>query len=230
MLKLMQLELRKHNLGWYWKGTILATLAVVLLVSVLPYVDPELEDAFASYEAALVTIGMLIRAVFVIFASVLVSSFIIQEYNHKTITVLFTYPLPRKKLLAAKILLILLITVFSILVSNLAAAASFIGLNVYLLHLLPGIPPSELLAEQALQMLVYTLSAAGMSLIPLYIGMRKKSVPATIVSAVIIISLINTNGGGVSLSSYIAVPAAFGVIGMAAAYLSLRNIEHADIG
>ena len=49
---------------------------------------------------------------------------------------------------------------------------------------------------------INALASTGMGLIPLYFGMRKKSVPATIVSAVLIVSIVCSNNGGYSLSQH----------------------------
>ncbi len=60
-------------------------------------------------------------------------------------------------------------------------------------------------------------------------GMRKKSVSATIVASVLVATLLSSNTNGFSLSSIIAIPLSFAVIGVIIAYLSIRNIEHTDI-
>ena len=76
---------------------------------------------------------------------------------------------------------------------------------------------------------INALASSGMGLIPLYFGMRKKSVPATIVSAILIVSIVCSNNGGYSLSNIIAIPIALSIVGVFIAYLSIRNIEHVDV-
>ena len=224
----MKLELKKHKIGWYWKGAVISSFLVIVLMGILPYLDQELETAFGSFEEVFTAMSMLVRVVFVIMASVLIGTFIINEYNNKTITVLFTYPVPRKKLITAKILLIMSITLITILISNTAVIAAFIGLNA-ILHIIPGTPSLELLMNQGLEILIQGLSAIGISMVPLYFGMRKKSVSATIVSAVILISIINSNNGNFSISSFIVIPITIGLIGLFIAYMSIRNVENVDV-
>lgn len=228
MLKLMRLEMRKHKLGWYWRGAVISCLCVIILMGVLPTIDLELEETFNSFEEVFTAMSIFVRVIFVIMASVLIGKLIISEYNNKTMTVMFTYPVPRKKLMLAKILLIMSITLFSLLISNVLVIGVFLVLNS-MLHMLPGAPTKELFLHQGLDIFIQGLSAVGISMVPLYFGMRKKSVPATIVSAVILISLLSSNNGGFSISSFIAVPITIGLIGLFIAYMSFRNVEHVDV-
>lgn len=228
MLKLMKLELKKQRLGWYWKGALIAIFSVLMLMGILPSLDPELEDAFGSFEEVFAAMSTFVRVIFVIFAAVLIGKLIIQEYNNKTMSVMFTYPIPRKKLIMAKLLLIMGITFITILISNIVIFILFLVLNSFM-HLIPGFPTKELLIHQGFDILIQGLSAVGISMVPLYFGMRKKSVSATIVSAIIIISLISSNNGGFSLSSFIVIPILVGVIGLLIAYLSFRNVEKVDV-
>ncbi|KKO50787.1 ABC transporter permease [Paenibacillus sp. DMB20] len=228
MLKLMKLELRKHKLGWYWKGVLIANLLIVVFMGLLPSLDDELEVAFASYEEVFLAMGTMVRVVYVIFASVLISSFIIQEYNNKTISVLFTYPVLRKKLIAAKLLLIMAITLVTILISNVMVVASFLALNAFM-DIMQGTLSTELMVHQTVNMLIQGLSAVGISMVPLYFGMRKKSAAATIISSVLLIGIISSNNGGFSIGQFIAVPITVGLIGLAIAYLSFKNVDNTDI-
>lgn len=229
MLKLMKLELKKHKMGWYLRGALIANLCVIVITTILPYIDQELESAFSSFDEVFTAMSILVRVIFVIFAAVLIGKLIINEYNNKTISVLFTYPVPRKKLITAKILLIMGITLFTLLISNILVIFAFLVLNS-MLHILPGAPSKDLLLHQGFNILIQGLSAVGISMVPLYFGMRKKSVSTTIVSAIILISLISSNNGDFSISSFIAVPITIGLIGLFIAYMSFRNVEHVDVG
>ena len=69
----------------------------------------------------------------------------------------------------------------------------------------------------------------GMSLLPLVIGLRRKSVSATIVSSIFIVMIVASNNFGVSLSSIVAIPLSLAAIGVLGTYLSFRNIDRADV-
>ena len=68
-----------------------------------------------------------------------------------------------------------------------------------------------------------------MSLIPLFFGMRKYSVPATIISSILIVVLVCSNYNGLSLNDIIVIPISLACIGLFIAYLSIRNIEKVDV-
>ncbi|SMF91342.1 ABC-2 family transporter protein [Paenibacillus uliginis N3/975] len=228
MLKLMKLELKKHKMGWYWKGALIASFLIIVLIGLISYVEEQdLKEAFSTFDEMFTAMSVMVRVVFVIFAAVLIGKLIINEYNNKTISIMFTYPVPRKKLIAAKLLLIMGITFITILISNVTVIAVFIALNS-VLHIIPGTPSMELLINEGIQMLIQGLSAAGISMIPLYFGMRKKSVAATIVSSFILITLLNNNGG-FYISSFIVIPITLGIIGLLIAYMSFRNVENVDV-
>lgn len=228
MLKLIQLEIKKQKLGWYVRGAIIAIIIISFFMWLMPYAEEEGEISFASYAEALSIAGLLVRAVFTVFASVLISRFIIDEYKNKTVSVMFTYPVERKKLIMAKMLLILSVTLVTMIIGTLVVVLAFLAINSNF-HFLPGKPDGSVLLHTGIQLFIQTLSAAGISLIPLYFGMRKKSVPSTIVSSVIITTLLGSTSPGFSLSSNVTIPLIFGVVGVAIAYLSFRNIDKTDI-
>lgn len=227
MLKLMKLEMKKHKLGWYVRGAVIANLAIILFMWLMATQDSG-EAAFASFEEALSTLGLVVRAVFIIFGSVLISRLIIDEYKNKTITVLFTYPVPRKKIIMAKVLLILYLTFIVIVISTIVVIAVFLPVNRYF-GLIPGQPSPDILVHEGIKLLIQAVSAAGVTLIPLFFGMLKKSVSATIISSVLIVSLISSSNTGFSIGSYLMVHVILGIIGFVIAYLSIRKVERVDI-
>ncbi|MNL48576.1 hypothetical protein D3C87_1714470 [compost metagenome] len=138
------------------------------------------------------------------------------------------YPISRKKLLGAKIIIVFLFTLFSVFISDILISALLIGINSYT-HAIPeqldwaGIP------GELLRMGMDAIFAAGIGLIPLYIGMRKKSVPATIVTAVLFVSVSSSDFGGFRMSNLVGISIFLSLVGVAIAYLSIRNIEQKDI-
>jgi len=229
MLNLMKLEMKKNKFGWYFRGVILANVLIVLFMCFISYVTRlEGEPIFTGLSEALSVIGTFVRVTFVVFASVLFAKLIIDEYKNNTISVLFTYPIQRKKLILSKILLIMGITFIVIVVSNVFVAGSFVIVNQYF-HFVQDELTSDLISSELINIVVQSIAATGMSLISLYFGMRKKSVPATIVSSLLIVGVINSNNNDFSLSSIIAIPLILAVIGVCVAYLTFRNIERTDI-
>ncbi|HEY2491974.1 MAG TPA: ABC transporter permease [Paenibacillus sp.] len=229
MLNLMKLEMKKNKMGWYFKGVVLANLIIVLFMCFMPYAEGlEGNPVFSGVSEALSVIGTFVRVTFVIFASVLFAKLIIDEYKNNTISVLFTYPIQRKKIILAKILLITGVTFIVIVLSNVFVSGSFMIVNHYL-NLTPYDLTSDRITSELINIVVQAIAATGMSLICLYFGMRKKSVPTTIVSSLLIIGVVNSNNGGFTLSSIIAIPLTLAVIGVCIAYFTFRNIDRVDI-
>ncbi|OAB46188.1 ABC transporter permease [Paenibacillus glacialis] len=229
MLNLMKLEMKKNKMGWYFKGAVIANLCMVLFICFMPYAESlEGNPVFSGVTEALSVVGTFVRVTFVIFASVLFAKLIIDEYKSNTISVLFTYPIQRKKIILAKILLITGMTFIVIVVSNVFVSGSFIMVNHYLDFVTNDLTSDRITAE-LINIVVQAIAATGMSLISLYFGMRKKSVPTTIVSSLLIIGVVNSNNGDFSLSSIIAIPLTLAVIGVCIAYFTFRNIDRVDI-
>jgi hypothetical protein len=81
--------------------------------------------------------------------------------------------------------------------------------------------------------LINAFMMAGISLIPLFFGMRKKSTAATITWAVIIGLLINstvsTGGEEFSLSQFIVIPTILCLFGLLIGYLSYCKVDKIDV-
>ncbi|MEK8129158.1 ABC transporter permease [Paenibacillus filicis] len=226
MLNLMRLEMSKHRMGSYVIGAVIANLVIALLVVLIGAVEGE--HAYRGWEDAFSAIDAFSKSTFIVFGGVLLSRLVIDEYRNKTISLLFTYPVGRRKLLTAKLLLVGLWTFFSILFTDLWVTCIFLVMNTQL-DMLADSLTQELLTGQMIQFLLQAAGAAGMSLIPLYFGMKRKSAGATIVSSVLIVLVVCSNSGGFSLSSIIAIPLSLAAIGVLIAYLSIRNVYRQDI-
>lgn len=229
MLKLMKLEMKKVKMWRNIKGAIISNIVIIALLAMMIFASKkEGGIEFTSLDFTFSMVNTMVKATFIIFASVLIARFIIEEYKSNTITVLFMYPINRKKLIIAKLLIVILFTFISIVLSNIFIDFVLCIINNFY-NFTPDKLTNSLIISNFMTIVINALASIGMGLIPLYFGMRKKSVPATIVSAVLIVSIVCSNNGGYSLSSIIAIPIALSIIGVFIAYLSIRNIEHIDV-
>ncbi|GIP52684.1 ABC transporter permease [Paenibacillus vini] len=223
MLNLIKLEMQKYKL----KGTILGGV-IAILIFMGSLIAVNYDEPLKSYkEAYLLTNSA--SFIFIIFASVLLSQFIINEYKNKTVTVLFMYPLSRKKLLTAKMSIVVLFTFVFSLLSRVVIFTGF-----YIFNQFAQIVDEELTNSMLVNYGAGFLSGAVMtsciSLVPLYFGMRKYSASATIVSAVILMAVLNIGSGTeFTLNSIVYIPAALAVTGVLVALLTLRNVEGKDV-
>lgn len=230
MFKLMQLEIKKMSLGWYIKGAIVANLLILVLLWFIPFIE-EMEEGisiFADTSEAIFVAGIFVRATFIVFAAVLLAKLVIEEYKDKTISVLFTYPTPRKKLMGAKLLLTVVITFITIVLSQLFVVSAYLGLNLYFQFTTDPLT-LDMIQKEAIRMLVYAVAITGSSLIPLYFGMRKKSVSATIISSIIVVTLVSSHYPTFSLATIIYIPLSLAILGVLMAFWAIRRIEEEDI-
>ncbi|PFK24219.1 ABC transporter permease [Bacillus cereus] len=229
MLHLMKLELKKFKLDWYVKRAIIANiviLALMIFVSIIAQVegDAEIRDP----ETILLMASTIVRATFIVFGSVLIARLIIGEYKNKTILLMFSYPINRKKMMASKLAITAIVTFISVVLSNILVVGVFFGIDSYF-SILPNSFTVDQLMQEGIKLVPLAIATAGMSLIPLYFGMRKRSVPTTIVSSLIVVSIAINNNPMFSTSTFLPLQLALAALGVAIAYYGIKNIEKEDI-
>jgi ABC-type transport system involved in multi-copper enzyme maturation permease subunit len=130
MLDQIRLEFRKHKFRGSWLGVLIANLAIMGLFALM-YFEPGMEEdsAMMSYADAFSFIETLVRSTFIIYASVLLAKFVIEEYKNKTISLMFTYPINRKKLMASKLIIVFVWTLLAIILSNAVVGGALLAVN-----------------------------------------------------------------------------------------------------
>jgi ABC-type transport system involved in multi-copper enzyme maturation permease subunit len=231
VLNLMKLEIKKHKVLGYFKGVAVANIVILALICLLCFVagiemEEEVIPLDEGYGPILSQINITSRTIFIIFASVLIGRLIIEEYKTKTMDLMFMYPISRKKIITAKLLVVCGFTLISIIATNIIVGISFYIVNQFL-NFIPDPLTLKDLSKHALYVIAGTIATMGLSLIPLYFGMRKKSVATTIVTAFILVSINNTSGANLYVA--IAIPTIFAVTGIIIAYQSFRKIEQVDM-
>lgn len=231
MMQLIKLELMKNKL----RGTLIAFLSItfsVIGISILGAYSELLEEGltiFKTPEELFMLGGVAYRVCFVIFSGVMIGQLIIEEFKTGTVKALFTYPISRKKIIAAKLLLIFLLT----------AAGYFLAKMIYvysmvLINPLISMIPSNLTADMALAEIpvsaLEALAVSGMGFLALYFGMKKKSPTHAIIAACIIGTLLNSNfGNNYTLFQFTLIPVLFCLAGIGTAMFTCRSINRIDI-
>lgn len=229
MLKLIKLEMKKFKLWNYWKAVFVCNIAFVALLSMMLFVEIDDERMpLESFGMATSVIGAMVRTTFTIFASIIIVKLIIDEYKNKSIDVLFSYPIKRKKIISAKLTIVFVFTFVNVLFSTL-----FLEGLVYLadlnFNILPGVIKSGEISRDLLTAFMTAIATAGISLIPLLFGMLRKSATATIVSSILIASILNSTSEDFTLFSIIVVPLSLGLFGLFIGFYSIQNIEKKDL-
>lgn len=231
MFHLIRLEQKKNKLGWFIKGAILVNIMILGLLCIIPIIEKsESELIFKSSKDFFITSGAMVRGIFIVFASVLISKMIIDEFKNRSILVMFSYPLNRKKILSAKLILIFWMTFITMAISNIVVVIGFIGLNqIFHLTSVMSLTAIDFFAEM-LKLIMFSLVTAVAALVPLYFGMRKYSTPATIISSLVIVSATcQSAGSNFSLASIIYIPLVLAMIALVICVLVIRKIDRIDL-
>jgi len=229
MIKLINLEIRKFKLMNYWKGVLGANLGFILFISIVYFLNKvEEEIPFDNFEMATTIIGAVVSATFIIFASVILAKLVIDEYKNKSIDLMFTYPISRKKIMTAKLIIVIVFTFTTVLFSTL-----FLQGLVYIMDVTFDILPGDLTIQDFIQSVwksfFIALAAAGLSLIPLLFGMLRKSSSATIVSSIFLVTLTSSVSNNFTFFSVMTVSFLLALLGIIIGWLSIRNVEQTDL-
>ncbi|WP_410983492.1 ABC transporter permease [Bacillus cereus] len=228
MLQLIKLEMKKCKLGWYIKGAIIANIVMVAMLFFVSYVSQiEGDVELGNPQGILLMASAMVRGTFIVFAGVLIAKLVIEEYKNKTILLMFSYPISRKKIIASKLLITATLTFVTVLLSNIFVIGIFFALNSYMLVIPNTITVAELIQE-GIKVIPFAIAAAGTCLIPLYFGMRKYSVPTTVVSSLLVVMIACQSQPEFSLATFLPLQLALSAIGIMIAYYGIRNIEKED--
>ncbi|WP_442952351.1 ABC transporter permease [Parvimonas micra] len=171
---------------------------------------------FSGYENLIPLYGVLNMTVFCVLAAVIYSKIIIEEYSGKRPILLFSYPINRKKIMLSKLCIVFVFTVIAMFISNFLIFIIF-GVSEKFLHLVSGDFTYSIMFQAIETTLIMSLSAASIGIIAVGIGFIKKSVPTTIVSAVLIASLMcnivaNTTSSKIAMYIFVAVMILIGIM------------------
>ena len=114
MAHLIKLELKKFGTARNIIFTFAAILFSILFITVSLWdsmTDPE--QTKDTFESTYLVIGLLMSFIFLVYSSVLTARLVIGEYSQRTITIMFSYPLNRMKLIASKLIIIMVYTAIS---------------------------------------------------------------------------------------------------------------------
>ena len=228
MFKLIKLEIKKFRID-FLKGPIIANLIILtLLVTAVFLSKATKEVSFTDYNSMFLGISTYVRPVFIIYSAVLISKLVIGEYKNKTINIMFTYPIKRKKIMISKFIIVVVFCFTTMLFSTIFLDLSMYGINRFG-HFFNDTLTMKLIISNLINIVVYSIAFAFISLIPIYVGLKRKSGSAAIVTAIILSSALSSGSNGYSLSSIIIIPAILAIVGAVIAYVSIKDIEKVDV-
>lgn len=187
MIHLMKLELKKNKITKYFFISAFLILFSILFITISlidSATDPaQTKDTFSN---TFQMIEVLLSFIYIVFYGVLVSAIIIKEYNARTILIMFSYPVDRKKLIGAKLFMISGFIALSLVADYLLCCGYVIGAD-YFFDLLTGDFNNTYLINWILRMLMATIICICVGLLTFVAGIMKKSVSLTIVCSIVFI-------------------------------------------
>lgn len=130
-------------------------------------------------------------------------------------------------MMISKLAITATVTFITVIVSNILVVGVFFGIDSYF-SILPNSFTIDQLKQEGINLVPLAVATAGISLIPLYFGMRKHSVPTTIVSSIIVVSIAINNQPIFPIATFLPLQFTFAAIGMVIAYFGIKNIERED--
>ncbi|EJR51062.1 hypothetical protein IIM_03430 [Bacillus cereus VD107] len=131
-------------------------------------------------------------------------------------------------MMSSKLAITAIVTFITVILSNILVVGVFFGIDSYF-SILPNSFTVDQLKQEGINLVPLAIATAGISLIPLYFGMRKRSVPATIVSSLIVVSIAMNGNPVFSTATFLPLQLALAAIGVVIAYYGIKNIEKEDV-
>lgn len=229
MLKLIQLEIKKFRLGKNLKGILIGNISILVILAMMGIIGVYEEDViFLSFPMTIGMIDSLVKATFIIFSSVILAKLTIEEYKDKTMNLMFMYPIKRKKIFMAKFIIVVVFAFVNILISNIFLIL-MMGFIDGFIDIIPGNFIINTLISELPMLFVNAVIASLMVLIPLYFGMKKMSVPTTIVSSIFLVAIVCSGNGEFTLSSILPVTMSIAAVGILIGWGVLKKLEKQDV-
>ncbi|WP_315118209.1 bacitracin ABC transporter permease [uncultured Clostridium sp.] len=227
MSNLIRLELKRFSLRSHVQGVVIANFIILALSVTTSFSSSQLVvPGLPSFRLETIDIAkMLVIATFIVWEAVLIAIIIIEEFRSKTISLLYTYPVNRKELIATKLFLICSVTLAFIIFSEI-----FQYISIYILSRIFSIVTFHFYYADLFNVTITVISAILLGLLPMYIGMIRKSTIATILSSLAVVTIAaNSQGSTAGLISIPIVAVVFGLIGLIFAGIAIKNITTSDL-
>lgn len=228
MMKLIRLEWKKNNVMKYIRNAVITT--VVLAILIVPMAgELEASGTVQLYGNSMLctTTELFVHMAYIIFTGVMLAAFLVGAYEKKTMNLMFSYPIKRKKILLSKMAAVWIFNLIAMIVSKVLIYLALIWTRSF-----TGISASEIQFGRLsfwLEILLGSAAMVSISYISLLIGLKMRSSKATIVSSVVIVCLTQGNIGSATLANNIPFFVILFAASIVSVYLSIYNVETKDL-
>lgn len=249
MLKLIKLEWKKNNIGKSIRIAVIMTVVLCLFIvgtsgELLSVSTARLYDnngnpmgsnaassaGMGFYEGNIfdAAVGIFTNMSYVIFTGVMLAGYIVGAYEKGTMSLMFSYPIKRKKIILSKMLAVWIFNVVALVVSK-------IVISIVLLFANPvaHITTNEIQITSPdfwLYMLLNSVVMISIAFVALPVGLKLHSSKAAIVAAVIVVCFSQGNIGSYTLADSAPFYLILLVLAAVSVYLAVCGVERKDVG
>lgn len=222
MFSLIKLEWEKNNVKKYVKNAIIMTI-ILLFIILLTVKDLGIDEK----GMVGVTIELFTHMLYIIFSGVMLASFVVNGYKNKTMALMFTYPIKRKKLLLAQMVSVWIFNFIAMLVTKLLAYGMIALESKYTYIDMTGIDFNN--SSFYVRITINSIIMVTISFIALLIGMRMKSSKATIVTSVILVCITQGNMGEYTLVNNLLFYCILFIVSFISVLILMYSVEVEDM-
>lgn len=234
MLKLIKMEWKKNNIGKYVIKSIVLAAILILFLYAFAYLgianDPDtgVPDAAEGNEMISTSIETFANMAFLIMGSVMQASFIVGAYRNGTMSLMFSYPIRRQKIIVSQMLAVWIFDFLALVITKLLLYGSILAGSCFMTS---SFPIDYDMADPVfyIRMLINAAVTVSVTFIALFIGMMMKSTKATIVASFVLVFLTQGNIGAFTLKDNAVFFTVLMSVSVAFAFLSVYKVETRDL-
>ena len=229
----MKLEWKKNNIGKYIRTAVILTALLCLFTFALAFLgiadDPDgTLDAAPGMDTISSPIELFTGMAFLIFTSVMLASFIVSAYKNKTMNLMFTYPVKRRKILVSQMMAVWSFNFAALILSKLVIyLCIFMGSKYMRSSFAIDFDMGSL--SFYIQLILKSFVIVSMSFIALFVGMAVKSSKAAIITSFLLIFLTQANVGDFTMADNAVFTLVLTAVSFGFAVLSICNVENKDV-
>jgi ABC-type transport system involved in multi-copper enzyme maturation permease subunit len=185
----MKLELQRINLRPYFVSGIIFGVVLLAFTYFVAYVaQVEQETEFMTYVNIFHFTSAVSIILFSILSATMYARLITEEYSGRRLALLFSYPVNRKKIFAAKVLIVFSFVFIAMLLCTTVPIIIF-TITESFAPIVPDTITSNLLVETFKMNAVSLVTVSAIGLLAMRLGFMKRSVSITLISAFVLSGL-----------------------------------------
>ncbi|MCI8773965.1 MAG: ABC transporter permease subunit [Lachnospiraceae bacterium] len=229
VIKLIKLEWKKYNNG---NGLITAALimtAILALFIVGTAGELHSAETVEIYGKSMIdaAVDIFTHISYIIFTGVMLAIFLVGAYEKRTINLMFSYPIKRRKIMLSKVLAVWIFNYIALVISKLLLYAVLLTTKSFTHLSAADIPMGSLTFW--LNLFLSSAAMVSIAFIALPIGLKFRSSKAAIVAAVIIACLTQGNIGSFTLADSVPFYGFLFLLAAVSVVLTVYDVETKDV-